>query len=191
MTDAYDYTADVLPAGDNILAVITQLVHEQLAAEELVSSKEEELKEAKNALTYISQNRLPALMSEAGQNLIVTATKYTVEIKDTIRASIPEQNQPAAFKFLEETGNGAVIKIGLSADFGKGEEAEKKVQQVVKFMTSLGVAPAVKKGVHPQTLCALIRELLRTGQDVPLDTFGAIIQKEAKIKAPKVKPTRG
>lgn len=185
---AFDYGDDGhIPAGDNILTAISQMAQEQLAAQDVVTERQIHLDEAVANLKNIKTVRFPNLMMEAGQKKLTTAMGVDVEMKEVVRANIPEARQQEAFAWLAETNNDAVIKYELRADVGKGAEAMEKIQQVIEFGESIGISITCKPSVHFMTLSSLVRQRLEAGLDVPMDTLGAIVQKEVTVKISKRK----
>lgn len=186
MTDepTYDYGKDSSALGDNALARIAGLAQDQIKAEAEVARLEEELKAAQAKLKDISQFKLPELLAEVGMSEFKLKDGTKISVKEDVRASIPKSDSQPAFDWLESHGSGALIKREIKISFGKGEEAWAK-----KFMADLAkrkkpVKAENKMTVHPQTLQAFIREQLEKGETVPLDIFGAFIQKFTKVVLP-------
>lgn len=185
MTYDYSADADAVSSGDNILKSISLLAIEQVEAEEALARAEEQVQLAKAALENIKNRRFPDLMQEAGQKLIKTENNLIVELKDVVRASIPEIRRPEAHGWLEEHGHGDVVKYELKADLGKGDEARKKAALIQEFCATLGVAANGKEAVHPQTLAALVKEMMAAGIEFDQQLFGVFVAKETKIKVAK------
>lgn len=184
----YDYAADDAAApgsGDNILKAIAALALEQLAAEEDVERSQQNLELSKAALENIKNRRFPELMQEAGQKLIKTENNLIVELKDVVRASIPEVRRPEAHAVLAEQGHGDVIKFELKAELGKGDDARNKAVLIQEYCNTLGVAANCKEAVHPSTLAALMKELIAAGVEFDHQLFGVFVSKETKIKVAK------
>lgn len=169
------------PLGDNILAQIAATAREILDAREKVAEREEELKAAQAVLKTLQEDVMPELMSAAGQEGgLTTIDGLVVSIKEMVRGQPTKDNEPQAFKWLREGGNGAIIKSEVIADLGKGDEAA--VKKVLEILKKAKVQAKVKQGVHWQTLGALVREKLAKGEDVPLELLGVHIWKQADVK---------
>lgn len=166
--------------GDNILAELARKADEYLEASKAVAEAEAALEAARQRFRVISEQELPEIMERAGQDNCRTSQGYQVAIKKVIRASIPIARQHEAFQWLEQHGHASVIKNIVSAEFGRGEG--EAADSAVKTLLELGVHPNQKRSVHPQTLAALVKELLATGVEIPLETFGVLEQKVATVK---------
>jgi hypothetical protein len=195
MTDAYDYSADVEPVGDNLLRQISLTALSQVEAQQAVIAAEAEVARLELALKVIKEQTLPALMEAACQTEITTSDDLVVKVEHIIRASIqeeqPEEQKQAAFKWLEDNGHGSVIKNQVIVEFSKdqNEQAAKLVEALRKMELK---APVMRrKTVHHSTLTSLVRELLssqdETKPPVPLDLLGAFDRIETSVKPKKRK----
>jgi hypothetical protein len=178
--DAVDAAA---VGSENILARITISVREWKDAQGDVTSAEEALKAAQQREKLLREGTLPELMKEAGQELLRTADGDTIELTETLRASIPVANRGEAFRWLEEHGQAAIIKRALDLKFGKDET--EKADKALGLLLEAGFTPTDNQTVHPQTLAAAIREMSEAGEDVPMELLGAYVQSGVKLKPPK------
>ncbi len=169
------------PLGDNILAAIAQTAREIIAAQDLVREREEELKDAQKQLKALQEEVMPELMAEAGQEKLTTADGLTVSLKTEFRHRANLEQRAATWAWLRKTGNGAIIKKEVKAAIGRASDEE--VEEVISFLSSKGVQPAVREDVPWQTLGALVKEVLANGGDVPLDEIGGEMWKQANVKA--------
>ena len=168
--------------GDNLLAQISVTALEQQKAEAEVARLEEELAAAKVAVKDISERRLPELMELARQTKLTTTDGIHVELDEKVYASIPKAKAGIAFKWLEDNKHGDIIKRTFTIAFGKDEDkwADKFERDMKQRKKPLPVKR--EKKVHPQTLAALIREMLEQGVPVPLETLGVHRRKITKVK---------
>ena len=180
MSAAYDYTQDLPGLGDNILARISGLVDEAQRYEQEIEELEGELKAAKERHRDVIQRQLPELMEQAGQKECTTIRGQKVELREILRASIPKDRTAEAHAWLREHGLAAIVKNVISVSLGKGQDDTAK--RIVEKLRLTGLSPDVKEQVHSSTLQATLRELIEEGVDFPLETFGAILQKEVKIR---------
>ena len=67
--------------------------------------------------------------------------------------------------------------------FGKGENQEAKLWE--DTIKNLGFIPEVKVSVHPSTLKATVRQLIKDGKTVPDNMFSLFIGQKTKITKKK------
>jgi len=183
--DLSQYEADAQQdvASGDLLAQITRAVRELALAREDVTQAEAALKAAQERARQIEEFRLPELMREAGQQMLRTSDGIPVELAETLTASIPTANLPAAIQWLVEHGQAAIIKRDLRLQFGKGEDD--KANNALAMILEGGFTPTDKQSVHPQTLAAELREMIADGVDVPMELLGVYVRSFAKVKWPK------
>ena len=103
----------------------------------------------------------------------------SVEIKKIYGASIPHESQQEAFQWLREHDLGDIIKNDITVTFGRGED--NKAATYAVLARGQGYEPVQKIGVHPQTLKAVVRERLESGQEMPSDLFKTYAGNSTKI----------
>ncbi|MBU6428924.1 MAG: hypothetical protein KGR26_07940 [Cyanobacteria bacterium REEB65] len=165
----------------NILAKITHLVREHKEAAADLLTKENAYKAAQDRVRVLETITIPDAMDEAKQKALTTEDGDIVERGEVLRASIPPANLPQAIMWLSSVGYGAIVKREIKLAFGKGEDQKAAHALEVILSERLG-DPADKQSVHPQTLEASIREMLKKGVDVPMELLGAYVQPRVKIK---------
>lgn len=169
------------PLGDNILAQIAGTARDILEAQREVAEAEEALREAQAKLKTLQEVTMIELMVDAGQEELTTIDGLKVSIKDMIRGTPTKDKEKDAFDWLRKSGNGGIIKSELSADLGKAKPEE--IKKALDALKAAGIAKANhKQSVHWQTLGALVREKLAKGEDVPLETLGVYMWKQAEVK---------
>ena len=140
----------------------------------------DELELLDDELKQLVERDIPTLLDTNGLTTITTADGLKVVVEEKIQASIKEGNRIAAHGWLEETGNGDIIKTKMIAEFGRNElefarEAARKLEDQIDRSVSIA------ETVHPQTLSAVVRELLRDGEFVPQELLGVTRIRKAKI----------
>ena len=183
--EEYDFSADIMPVGDNLLAQISATADEVVEASVEVDHAEGYLKTAKSNLTRLTMRVLPELMAAAQQSKITTIRDLVVEVKNVLRASIPEHFLSQALKWLTDHGHESVIKDKITLSFGKGEA--ERAEKLCSLLDGWGFEYERSRGVHPQTLAALLRELRDKHIDFPMEIFGAVVLLEAKVTPKKDK----
>lgn len=188
--DLAEYQADATPSraeAENILSRITRLANELVQAQEDVTTQEAILKAAQERVRTLEEFQLPEAMDEAKQTALTTSDGLPVELTETIYASIPAANLPKAIMWLTSNNQGSIVKRQLTAKFGK--EEDQKAAEALDLLLEAGVTPEDKQSVHPQTLAAMIREMLAEGKEVPMELLGGYTRRIVKIKKPKA-PTK-
>ena len=184
MTDdfggAFDM-GDQAPQAPATLANLQKTLEEATSLEELVDQMEEDLKAAKKNLNYIKSQKIPDMMSE----LQMSATTYNgwkVSVHDFVSGSLPkeEENRDKAINWISEHGGEDLIKTQVTAEFGRSGHNE--AMSLTAELQEQGYNVSAKSGVHPQTLCAWVRERLKKGEEIDIDTIGIYTGKVAKFE---------
>jgi hypothetical protein len=166
--------------GLKSVAILAQKIRE---SEALVERAEAFLKKAKEELTGLTDELLPAAMEELGMKSFTLEDGAKVEVRQLYGASIPIARKAEAFEWLRGQGFDDIIKNSVTCTFGRGEDdlahsfRDMAVQQ--------GYEPQQKEDVHASTLKAWVRERIEAGDEFPMDLFGAFIGQRAIIKKGK------
>ena len=147
--------------------------------EDEIANAEESLKKLKEKARVVSSIEIPAMMDEMPITKLKLKDGEAVEIKKVYGASIPKDQQEAAFTWLRNNGLGDVIKNDITVTFGRGED--NKAAQYADLAKGQGFEPVQKIGVNPMTLKALVRERLENGKDVPSELFKPFEGNQTKI----------
>jgi uncharacterized protein YfcZ (UPF0381/DUF406 family) len=147
--------------------------------EDEIANAEESLKKLKEKARVVSSVEIPAMMDDMQITKLKLKDGEQVEIKKIYGASIPKDQQEAAFTWLRNNGLGDVIKNDITVTFGRGED--NKATAYADLAKGQGFEPVQKIGVNPMTLKALVRERLENGQDVPDELFKPFEGNQTKI----------
>ena len=147
--------------------------------EDEIENAEESLSKLKEKARYISNVEVPQMMEEMHITKLKLKDGESVEIKKIYGASIPPENQEQAFTWLRNNGLGDIIKNDVTVTFGRGED--NKAADYAVLARGQGYEPVQKIGVHPQTLKAVVRERLESGQEMPSDLFKTYAGNSTKI----------
>jgi len=187
MSDIDDLFADLEDQqqhqGDS-LKQLAELIKLQMQHEDKIDEAEKELDALKASLREISEKRIPELMLSLNIKTIVHESGANVACEKFYAGSISEERAPAAFEWLREKGLEDLIKRALTVNFGMGQEQE--AESLSGSLEQQGLDFKDKANVHPQTLKALIKERLESGQELPMDLFGVVTGMKTKIKRPKL-----
>ena len=147
--------------------------------EDEISNAEESLKKLKEKAKEVSSVEIPAMMDDMQITKLKLKDGEAVEIKKVYGASIPKDQQEAAFTWLRNNGLGDVIKNDITVTFGRGED--NKEAAYADLAKGQGFEPVQKIGVNPMTLKALVRERLENGQEIPNELFKPFEGNQTKI----------
>lgn len=181
--DAYgDFREDLGP-NSNLLMVLNQLADELIEAQKEVEEVEQLLKEKKAYADDIAQFRIPAA-TDGLEGKFDLGNDRILEVKEEIRASVAGEKLAPAVQWLTDNDFGSIVKRTIVFEFGKDDD-----EKVKKFKESM--TPIIKEqklvfkekaAIHPQTLLAWVKERLKEGDKLPVETFGIFRQKSAKVK---------
>ncbi len=182
---AHDYSEfQSSSPGDNLMARLEGLAQEQLDAEARLSNLEAQVDEAKAVVRRIKERELPNLLDEAqlGTSKIVTPNGIEIAMKEEIRGNIPKGKEKPAHEWLEENDNGGLIKRTVTIVFSKDEEAwaAKFKRDCAQRKKPLNLE--IKRGVHAGTLRSFVKECLKNGVAIPMETFGVFRQRFTSVK---------
>ena len=171
---------DVKPEVSEIsLKTLTDKANKMVELEQLVEEKQASLKSTQKELKTLSEEEIPALLSEVGLSEITLTNGKKISTSAYYYGRITEHNQQEAFEWLQDNGHGDIIKNVVSVSFGRDEDVNAE-----KLLTNLqdnGYTTNGKKWVEPMTLKAFIREQVEGGNDLPLETFNVYVGQKTRI----------
>jgi hypothetical protein len=147
--------------------------------EDEIANAEESINKLKEQARILSQIEIPFMMQEMHITKLKLKDGESVEVKPFYSASITPENQEKAFEWLRNNGLGDIIKNDITVTFGRGED--NKAAQYAVLARGQGFEPVQKVGVHAQTLKAVVRERIESGQDMPSDLFKTFAGNQTKI----------
>ncbi len=176
-----NFEEDVANIDQESLESVSSLLQQQLIMENEVEMAELELKDKKDKLRKLSEEIIPARMTELGMSSTTMVDGSKVDVVENIYVAIPKDpdKSAACYQWLEDNGLGDIIKNNVGMSFGKGEGQEAKLLE--NTIKDLGFIPEVKVSVHPSTLKATVRQLVKDGKSVPDNIFSLFIGQKTKI----------
>ena len=151
----------------------------QVYLEDLVTTLEAELKEAKEKLVLQSTMTLPNMMAEVGLDSFTLAGGRKIEIANVVYAKLPNDTYNA-FEWLRSKNMDGVIKTQIILDVGKGEQ--ERLKRIQDMLQEVGETPIIKSTIHHMTLKALVKEQIEKGSGIPLEDFGAGLTRTSVVK---------
>jgi len=161
---------------------ISKASQDYLKAEKEVEDLEALIKVKKEVLRKANEN-LVQLFEERGVTSIKMTNGSTVEIKPFYTGSITEEKKEEAFEWLREKGYEDLIKNQVIVKFGRAEDD--KAQKLFSDLANQGLDTDRTVKVEPSTLRGFIREMLESGKELPIDTFGVFVGHKVKIQKGK------
>lgn len=182
MTDAETTTAPDARTLERLVALVQcqrDLERELTDLDEKRKKTNVELE--KVAGGYRAEGDIPALLQELGVETLTLAdgTKVTVrkELKPPSMAA-GSKHRDAVVAWLDEVGHGDAVKDTVTVLLAKDDP---RAVTLLAALDEVGVPYDRFRTVNPQTLGALLRELLEAGDEVPLDDLGVLVFRRSKL----------
>jgi len=172
---------DQAPKAPATLANLQFSLEEATSLEEQIAQMEDDIKAAKKNLNYIKSQRIPDMMSELQMEQIVWKG-WKCKVSDFVSGSLPKEDEPRekAIEWITLHGGEDLIKTQVTTEFGRSGHNE--AMSLAAELQEQGYNVSAKSGVHPQTLCAWVRERLKKGEEIDIDTIGIYTGKVAKFE---------
>ena len=155
-------------------------IKEMQVTQTAIAIDEEQIKQKKKHLEYLSGEVVPTMLSEMGLSFLKLQDGSSVEVKTNYSATITQANKEAAFNWLRENGLGDIIKNEISVSFGRNED--NKAADYAELAKGQGLEPQQKLKVEPMTLKALVRERMEAGKEMPTELFNIYVGNKTTIK---------
>ena len=165
------------------LSTLTGFAEAIIKQDAFVKELEEKLKEEKKKLLKMTDEDLPALMTEANSMEFTLLAGSKVTIKPQYGASIKVDNRPAAYEWLREHGHDDIIKNTISCQFGRGEDD--LASSFKAFAEKEGYVPTQTEKIEPMSLRGFVKERVENGDEFPMELFGAYVGQRAVITKAK------
>jgi len=165
------------------LSTLTGFAEAIIKQDAFVKELDEKLKEEKKKLLKMTDEDLPALMTEANSMEFTLLDGSKVTIKPQYGASIKVDNRPAAYEWLREHGHDDIIKNTVSCQFGRGEDD--LASSFKAFAEKEGYVPSQTEKIEPMSLRAFVKERVENGDEFPMELFGAYVGQRAVITKAK------
>lgn len=178
---------------------LTAMAEELVDVEDDITDLELKLEAAKEKKKLITMVQMPEFMKLIGQDRIGLPDRNCDLIMEpfyhaNIKAEWPEEQREAAFKWLEDTNNGDLIKVQMIFLFPKTmydvavwvstQVAKLKIPAAFKTKEKIP-EPTINKTVPWNTLTAFVKRLVEGGKECPLEVLGATVGQVVKVKPRK------
>lgn len=182
---------------------LTELGVELFSTDSEIAEMEIEIERLKELRKKICMVDLPKAMQEIGQDKI-GLPEFNVDLvlrpyfHANIKAEWPEEQRKEAFDWLENSGNGDLVKTTMTMTFGRTELWKARwivgiIRTVRKYVMTGDPdvpdipEPEIHMGVAWNTLTAFVKEQITKGEKLPLDILGATVGNIVEIKKRKGK----
>jgi len=161
---------------------ISKACQEYLQEEKELDDLEILIKTKKESLRQKNEH-IVQLMEERGVTSIKMKNGQAVEIKPFYTGSISKEKQEEAFQWLRDKGYDDLIKNQVVIKFGRAED--EKANKLFTDLANQGLDTDRSVKVEPMTLKGFIREMIESGKELPMDTFGVFVGHKINIKKAK------
>lgn len=178
----------------NSIASLSECVELYLQLNKDIEWLESALKNKKADLNKLETGTLPEMMLLMNCKEHSTLSGEIISLQDIISVSIPSlsaieklrgderqalmNRRESAFRWLRENNLDGIVKNEINIDVGKSKEQK---ESIINALKNIGVCGDVVENVHPMTLNATFKELLKSGENIPDDIFNVYMGKKVKI----------
>ena len=165
---------------DKKLGRVATLANQIVSLDKEINSKETVVKDLKDQRRRLSEDMLPAVMTEHGLTEVILADGSKVSVKKFYSCTIPADKTERAFEWLRDNNHEGLIKHRLTVDFSRDKDDQ--ALNVKHELEERGLYPADKEWVEPSTLRGFAREQIEAGSGLPDNLFNLFIGERATIK---------
>lgn len=180
----YDYSEfaeDAATNQDDVLGKISKLADNMHALDKEIAEKNLELKKTIDARRQIAEEQLPELFAEVGISEIKTKSGLPLKLTNKVHTNIAKDRKPKAIAWLDENGQGGMVKRKVVIDFDKTQE--KKVKALLRLIGKGWPNHRTELDVHSSTVKAFVKKRLESGENIPKDIFGIHCVDVVEIKS--------
>lgn len=168
------------------IEVLALELHNQI---DKLKELDKKVKEVKARINNIKTKELAELVDTEGYQVgskIALSNGKTIVVKEFFVSSIPalpaiarekdpekqlvlQDRRVKAFKWLDDSGKGDVIKNIVTVKFNR--EEGNKAKALMGWMLERGIVANRDENVHPGTLNSTLKEAMSNGESVPMQVF--------------------
>jgi hypothetical protein len=170
----YDYSGheDTGPAADSkdALARISVLADSMHQLDKDIAEAELKVKKLKARHEQIAEEQLPELFREVGMKELTTLTGLPLKLKNKVHTNISKGRKPKAIAWLDEHGQGGMVKRSVIIDFDKTQQD--KVDALFRLIGKGWPNHRAELDVHASTVKAFVKKRLENGETIDHEIFG-------------------
>ncbi len=170
----YDYSelkpVVVLDEDSDVLLRISRLADEMHALDKQIAEAVLKTKKLIEAHRQIGEEQLPELFEQVGMEELRTRSGLPLKLKNKVHTNISRGRKPKAIAWLDENGQGGMVKRSVIIDFDKTQQD--KVDNLLKLIGKGWPNNRTELDVHASTVKAFVVRQLDAGKKIPADIFG-------------------
>jgi hypothetical protein len=175
-----DFAGETPLPDTDALGDIAAMVATMLALDKEIVAKAKELKDLTERRRKVAEDDIPTAMEGAGVLGLTMGDGRQLSVKESLYASIPKDNKKEAAQWLDANGYGSLVKTSVLVQFDRGDGD--KARELAAELKAKKLTPMVAEDMNTASVKAAIKEMRENGIPVPMQLFGAYIQKEAVVK---------
>lgn len=188
LKDAADLQGDE-PVGDDKLEALHRAVQKLHEMNDLKEKLAKALADHSKAMEYYASKVLVDMLDEAEVDR-VGLPEHGVDavLESFCRASLPKDPEArnAAVTWLDTNGHGSLVRLNMEFSLPSGpEEYQQALALQERLSKELDTQVSLDTTVPWNTLTAFVKEQLRKGTVIPLETLGAYVGRVVKLKKRK------
>ena len=130
--------------------------------DEKIQVLEQQLKRLSDERRAVLYNDMPMFLIEQGMSEFTSTDGVRYEMKNYVSARVEERKKEEFLDWLAETGRGDLIRKDLEVSV-----KDYDLTDLMKYLEGEKLSFSIKQGVHPQTLNAMVRRALVSGEKLP------------------------
>lgn len=189
---SFENQAEIHEPSDDERKYMTTLLRRQIELTEQIYAAYAHVQVLNAEVTKLRRETIPDYAEQIGQLHYELTTGEIALIKKEIEANISKANEPEAFKFLEKSGAGSLIKNTIMINYDRTEDDIKSLEKTQKFLKKFRIDFDIKKTLHKGTLKKHVKECREKGIQLDEKLFGVFEVKDTVIdgtKCPKISST--
>jgi len=186
---SFEEQAEIHEPTDDERKYMTTLLRRQIELTEKIHTYYAHVQVLNAELTKLRRETIPNYAEQIGQLEYKLTTGEIASIKKEIETNISKINEPEAFKFLEKSGAGSLIKNTITINYDRTEDDIKSLEKTQKLLKKFGINFDIKKSLHGATLKKHVKECREKGIQLDEKLFGIFEVKDTVIngtKCPKI-----
>lgn len=164
-----------------MLERLNDLTEQMVFNDERLAQAEEAVAKYKDQRKLLTEELIPEEMRKQGQDLLKLDTGEYIEIFDEIKARVPKHAADEVYAWLEENGEGGMVKRQVICEFRKDQEEEANTALAAIKAAGFNHAYTDRK-VAWNTYQKWAQEQIADDVNLPREKLGIFTRTIARIK---------